>query len=218
MTMTSNHRWRPSGGFMLLCLTYAGLVGLLAWGFATPDLDRVWTLYHELRIGRRPPLSHNDWQLLRRTVEEQPDLARRTDRRPASGSTERSPRWLADWLQGGPSAQARCLAVNRPRCTASTRRVTRHGRNRGARLETRAGADAEGALHSGPSVDARASRVDPTPPAGGDAGTVARGCRRAADTGGRPSALTLRAWRRQAPNDARCGRSATLSLSMEENR
>jgi hypothetical protein len=111
MTMTSNHRWRPSGGFMLLCLTYAGLVGLLAWGFATPDLDRVWTLYHELRIGRRPPLSHNDWQLLRRTVEEQPDLARALidDRRVGLLSAHRG-----GWLIG-----SRAVLLRRPGASPS---------------------------------------------------------------------------------------------------
>jgi hypothetical protein len=60
----------PSVGFVITCLVYVGGAGFLAWGFQSPDLDRIWTLDHELKIGRVWNLTDDDLALLRRGLKD----------------------------------------------------------------------------------------------------------------------------------------------------
>jgi hypothetical protein len=56
-------------------LTYALTLAFFAWGLATPPLDRVWQLHHELKIGRIYKLSKEDRKLLLGAMTEHPALA-----------------------------------------------------------------------------------------------------------------------------------------------
>jgi hypothetical protein len=51
-SLRPGRRRRPSSGFVAVCATYVLAAAFLVWGFATPDLDRVWALHHELKIGK----------------------------------------------------------------------------------------------------------------------------------------------------------------------
>jgi hypothetical protein len=68
-------RQRPSIGFALVVATYALSVAFFAWGLATPPLDRIWQLHHELKIGRVDKLSKDDRRLLLDSMREHPSLA-----------------------------------------------------------------------------------------------------------------------------------------------
>lgn len=65
----------PSAGFVTFCLVYASLGAFFAWGMSTPDLDRVWTLHHELKSGRIGAPSALDREVLVRSMERHPELA-----------------------------------------------------------------------------------------------------------------------------------------------
>ncbi len=62
--MTSGMRKRPSVGFVLVFLTYVLVVAFFVFGFSVPDLDRVWTLHHFLKIGSIERLDPVDKALL----------------------------------------------------------------------------------------------------------------------------------------------------------
>jgi hypothetical protein len=62
--MTNGIRKRPSFGFLIVCATYILVVVFFAFGFTTPDLDRVWTLHHFLKIGHIEQLDVEDRVLL----------------------------------------------------------------------------------------------------------------------------------------------------------
>jgi hypothetical protein len=66
---------RPSLGFSLVVATYALSIAFFAWGLATPPLDRVWQLHHELKIGRIYKLSKDDRGLLIASMRQHPALA-----------------------------------------------------------------------------------------------------------------------------------------------
>lgn len=66
---------RPSLGFSLVVITYVLSVAFFAWGLATPPLDRVWQLHHELKIGRVYKLSKEDRSLLLDAMLRHPTLA-----------------------------------------------------------------------------------------------------------------------------------------------
>lgn len=68
-------RW-PSRGFVAVCAAYLLVAAFFAWGFSTPDLDRVWTLHHELKIGRLSKLRAADRVLLEECMARHPRLAR----------------------------------------------------------------------------------------------------------------------------------------------
>jgi hypothetical protein len=70
----NGYRYRPSLGFLLVCLVYIAGVTFIVWGFLQPDLDRVWFLKHELRIGVRGELSAEDIDVLLRSMAAHPDL------------------------------------------------------------------------------------------------------------------------------------------------
>lgn len=65
----------PSAGFITMCTVYAALAAFFAWGMATPDLDRVWTLHHELKSGRIGAPSDLDREVLIRSMARHPELA-----------------------------------------------------------------------------------------------------------------------------------------------
>src|SRR5262245_34008645 len=68
-------RRRPTAGFVTVCLVYAAVGAFFAWGISTPDLDRVWTLHHELKSGRLGAPSARDRRVLTRSMERHPELA-----------------------------------------------------------------------------------------------------------------------------------------------
>jgi hypothetical protein len=67
-------RW-PSVGFLLVCGCYALVLAFFAWGFCSPDLDRVWTLEHRAALGQIDHLSRADRALLSRALARYPALA-----------------------------------------------------------------------------------------------------------------------------------------------
>lgn len=68
-------RRRPTAGFVTVCLVYAAVAAFFAWGMSTPDLDRVWTLHHQLKSGRLGAPSARDRGVLIRSMERHPELA-----------------------------------------------------------------------------------------------------------------------------------------------
>lgn len=68
-------RRRPSSGFVTVCLVYAALAVFFAWGLSTPDLDRVWTLHHELKAGYIGAPSKRDRRVIERSMAEHAELA-----------------------------------------------------------------------------------------------------------------------------------------------
>ncbi len=79
--MRRPHVARPGAGFVFLAATLASALTFLAWGAATPSLDRVARLELELELGRRGPLKNGE----RRVIEE---------------AFCRHPEIAADWLDG----------------------------------------------------------------------------------------------------------------------
>ena len=74
--MSNRARWKkPSGGFVALCLTYLTGALFFAWSLATPDLDRVWTLYHMLKIGGVGHLAQDDRELFGAALTRHDNLA-----------------------------------------------------------------------------------------------------------------------------------------------
>ena len=68
-------RKHPSAGFLAVCGTYLLAFGFLAWGLSTPTLDRVWTLHHELKVGRRGAPKGVDLARMRDALARYPSLA-----------------------------------------------------------------------------------------------------------------------------------------------
>jgi len=58
-----------------VCATYVLVAAFFVWGFSTPDLDRVWTLHHELKIGKLGKLKAGDRALLEDCMARHPRLA-----------------------------------------------------------------------------------------------------------------------------------------------
>lgn len=69
-------RRRPTAGFVTVCVVYAAVAAFFAWGLSTPDLDRAWTLHHELKAGRIGAPSAGDRAVLHRGMAAHPELAR----------------------------------------------------------------------------------------------------------------------------------------------
>ncbi len=69
-------RKRPSAGFVAVCLTYLCVGAFFIFGFTTPDLDRVWTLHHLLKIGELDTLDDGDKKLLTRAMARHHGLAK----------------------------------------------------------------------------------------------------------------------------------------------
>lgn len=59
----------------MVVLTYGLTLAFFAWGLATPPLDRVWRLHHELKIGRVYKLDEDDRDLLLSAMARHPELA-----------------------------------------------------------------------------------------------------------------------------------------------
>ena len=68
-------RRRPTTGFVTVCAVYVAVAAFFAWGLSTPDLDRVWTLHHELKSGRVGAPSQRDRSVLIRSMKRHPELA-----------------------------------------------------------------------------------------------------------------------------------------------
>ncbi|MBN1654739.1 MAG: hypothetical protein JXA30_13290 [Deltaproteobacteria bacterium] len=74
--MKINRRRLPSIGFIALLLTYGLAAAFFLWGFSQPDLDRVWYLHHELKIGRTYQIKKRDKKILLRAMARHRELAR----------------------------------------------------------------------------------------------------------------------------------------------
>jgi hypothetical protein len=59
-----------------VCATYALVAAFFVWGVSTPDLDRVWTLHHELKIGKLKKMKSGDRDRLEACMARYPRLAR----------------------------------------------------------------------------------------------------------------------------------------------
>lgn len=70
----SNGKW-PSSGCLVVCICYALVAVFFAWGFSTPELDRVWTVHQQLKIGKLGKLSDHDRKLLDKCMARYPRLA-----------------------------------------------------------------------------------------------------------------------------------------------
>jgi hypothetical protein len=66
----------PSLGFVTVCATYLAVAGFLAWGLRAPDLDRVWTLHHQLKAGELGAPRGKERDLLRGALLRHRELAR----------------------------------------------------------------------------------------------------------------------------------------------
>jgi len=66
---------RPSVGFVLLLGLTTVAVSFFWWGFRTPPLEKVWRMDIELSLGQRPPLSHDEFDLLQNALRNTPELA-----------------------------------------------------------------------------------------------------------------------------------------------
>jgi hypothetical protein len=66
----------PSVGFVALVTIHIAAVAVLGWGFSTPRLDRVWTLHHELKIGKISKPKADDRQLLQEAMAAHSTLAK----------------------------------------------------------------------------------------------------------------------------------------------
>ena len=73
--MTPSRRKAPSAGFVVVCLIHALVVAFFLWGFSTPDLDRVWTLHHQLKIGEMGRLARKDREIVLNAARRHPKLA-----------------------------------------------------------------------------------------------------------------------------------------------
>jgi len=79
MEVTGNARRRailPGPGFVLLCASILLTAAFFLWGASEPELDRVWRLLHELKIGKRETLKQRDLALLRALLAEYPRMGR----------------------------------------------------------------------------------------------------------------------------------------------
>ena len=94
--MNSYTRKYPSLGFIVVCLTYVFTLGFFIWGFSTPELDRVWTVHHELKIGKMKKLKGTDRNILQVSMQRHPNLARALLRGEQIGIiSENSLGWIA---------------------------------------------------------------------------------------------------------------------------
>ena len=127
--MNLPYRLRPGGGLWVLVIVGLISTAFFAWGLATPDLDRVWTLELEMQLGQRDPLSLTELKLVQdalcrhpELVEDWPARSRTNDRgyaylvRPAGGTQ-------ALVVSTDPSVKANRLSL-RARTVDATREAT----------------------------------------------------------------------------------------------
>jgi hypothetical protein len=108
-------RW-PSPGCLAVCATYLLVAAFFVWGFSTPDLDRVWTLHHELKIGKLLKLKAGDRALLEECMARYSRLARDLlDKQEIGIISATSDGWIATpaatILRTGQSGRFRALAL-----------------------------------------------------------------------------------------------------------
>ena len=65
---------RPSAGFIFLAVIWLLMAGFFVWGFAEPDLDRVWWVEQRHRQGLSHPPSVEEKGALQRSLERHPEL------------------------------------------------------------------------------------------------------------------------------------------------
>jgi hypothetical protein len=67
---------RPSAGFLLVAFSYTLLVVTLAWGFSTPELDRVWRIMQSMQRRDFTEIAPKDVQILKTALQHYPALPR----------------------------------------------------------------------------------------------------------------------------------------------
>ena len=67
---------RPSVGFVFLVSAHLLLISLLAWGYTTPELDRVWLIQQGMHRDNFDGLSAPDVQTIKTALRHYPDLPR----------------------------------------------------------------------------------------------------------------------------------------------
>jgi hypothetical protein len=75
MALTAPRR-PPSVGFVILVIIHVVAVVMLWWAFSIPRLDRIWTLHHELKIGKISKLKSDDRKLLLDAMSDHPSLGK----------------------------------------------------------------------------------------------------------------------------------------------
>lgn len=73
--MKNGRGLRPSAGFIFLVVIWLLMTGFFVWGFAEPDLDRVWWVEQRHRQGDFESLSNDDKAAMQRSLERHPELA-----------------------------------------------------------------------------------------------------------------------------------------------
>lgn len=67
---------RPSVGFVFVALSYTLLAATLAWGFSTPELDRVWRIMQSMQRLDFVEITSKDVQILKTALQHYPALPR----------------------------------------------------------------------------------------------------------------------------------------------
>ena len=67
---------RPSVGFVFLVSAHLLLISILAWGYTTPELDRVWLIQQGMHRDNFDGLSASDVQTIRTALRHYPGLPR----------------------------------------------------------------------------------------------------------------------------------------------
>ncbi len=68
------YRYKPSPGFILVCLVHILAVFLFSWGLKTPDLDNLWFIINKLNTGKIQSLSSDDIVSMFQTLQNHPDF------------------------------------------------------------------------------------------------------------------------------------------------
>ncbi len=66
---------RPSIAFISVGIVYFFVVLFFLWGVTPPKLDRIWTLYHEIRTGQLTRLKNKQRRMLTEAMLRYPELA-----------------------------------------------------------------------------------------------------------------------------------------------
>ena len=84
----SQAKLRPSAGFVLLIISYSLLITTFAWGFATPELERIWALMQSMQRSQFAELAPKQVQTLKTALGHYPTLSRAFLGRAAIGFVE----------------------------------------------------------------------------------------------------------------------------------
>lgn len=67
-------KFKFGGGFLLIVISYSFSFVFFSWGFSKPDLERVWEIYHEVKIGKIKSLTEKDKLILTKNLKKHSSL------------------------------------------------------------------------------------------------------------------------------------------------